>query len=113
MASDAVIELTNENFEAEVLNSDIPVIVDFWAVWCQPCLMVAQYVDELAERHAGQVKVGKVNTEEAQELAIKYQIMSIPTIMLFKGGEKVAQIVGARHSADDLARDLKLEEAMA
>ncbi|MBQ6400691.1 MAG: thioredoxin [Firmicutes bacterium] len=91
----AELTLTKDNFEQEVLNSDIPVLVDFWAVWCGPCQMVGPIVAELAEEYAGKVKVGKVNVDEQPELAMKYGIMSIPTMILFKGGEVDNQIVGA------------------
>ena len=92
----AELTLTKDNFEQEVLNSDIPVLVDFWAVWCGPCQMVGPIVAELAEEYAGKVKVGKVNVDEQPELAMKYGIMSIPTMILFKGGEVDNQIVGAQ-----------------
>ena len=91
----AELTITKDNFEQEVLNSDIPVLVDFWAVWCGPCQMVGPIVAELAEEYAGKVKVGKVNVDEQPELAMKYGIMSIPTMILFKGGEVDNQIVGA------------------
>ena len=92
------IEITNENFEDEVLNSDVPVLVDFWAPWCQPCLMMAPALDELSEELEGKLKIGKLNTQipENQQLALKYQIMSIPNMKLFKNGEIVKDIVGLR-----------------
>jgi len=91
----AVLNATGENFETEVLKSDLPVLVDFWAEWCGPCRMVGPVVDELAEELQGKLKVVKVNVDEAQDLAGSYQIMSIPTLLLFKGGQPVEQIVGA------------------
>ncbi|MBR4026780.1 MAG: thioredoxin [Lachnospiraceae bacterium] len=83
----AEVILTKENFENEVLNSDIPVLVDFWATWCGPCMMLSPVIAEIAEEFAGKIKVGKVNTDEQQELAMKYRIASIPTLLLFKNGQ--------------------------
>ncbi len=89
------ITLSSENFDNEVLKSDIPVLVDFWAVWCGPCKMVAPAVAKLAENHVGKLKVGKVNVDEQSSLAEKYNISSIPTLVLFKGGKVVNQRIGA------------------
>ncbi len=91
----AEITLTKDNFEAEVLKSDIPVLVDFWAVWCGPCQMVGPILSEIAEENEGKIKVGKVNVDEQPELARQFGIMSIPTMIVFKNGEKVNQLVGA------------------
>ena len=91
----AKITITNEKFEQEVLKSDIPVLVDFWAVWCGPCQMVGPILSEIADENEGKIKVGKVNVDEQPELARQFGIMSIPTMMVFKGGEKVNQLVGA------------------
>lgn len=91
----AEVHLTQSNWEEEVLNSDIPVLVDFWAPWCGPCRMVAPVVAEIAEEYKGKVKVGKLNTDEEPEIAVRYGIMSIPTLMIFKNGEVVDQIIGA------------------
>ena len=94
------ITLTNENFEAEVLNSDIPVLVDFWAVWCMPCKMLAPVVEELANEANGAYKVGKVNVDEAPELAARFRIASIPTIVVFKNGEVYKKSIGVVPKAD-------------
>ena len=91
----AAIEVTDKNFEGEVLKSKLPVLVDFWAEWCGPCKMISPIVEEIAVDLSGKLKVAKVNVDNAQELAAKYHVMSIPTLMLFKDGEPVEQIVGA------------------
>lgn len=91
----AVLNVTERNFEAEVLKSDLPVLADFWAAWCGPCRMLAPIVEEISEELEGKLKVVKVNVDEAQDLAGNYQVMSIPTLIVFKGGEPVAQMVGA------------------
>ena len=87
--------LTGKNFDDEVTNSPVPVLVDFWAEWCGPCRMVAPIVDEIASELSGKLKVAKVNVDEEQELAAKFGIMSIPTLLIFKKGKVVSQIVGA------------------
>lgn len=94
-----VLELKKENFPAEVLNSDLPVLVDFWAPWCMPCRMMAPILDELSVEMAGKIKVAKVNTEDSsnQDLAIEYQIQSIPNMKLFKGGKVVSEFIGLRN----------------
>ena len=94
--STLVAQATAENWEAEVGNSSDVVMVDFWAVWCGPCQMVAPVVEELAQEYQGKLKVMKLNTDEVPEVAGKFQIMSIPTILFFKNGEPVEKIVGAR-----------------
>lgn len=93
------LHLSVDNFEQEVLQSQIPVLVDFWADWCGPCKMIAPLIDELAQE-LSDVKICKVNVDEAGDIAMKYRIMSIPTLVLFKGGEKVAVSVGAKSKAE-------------
>jgi|SRR3972149_11535497 len=89
------IELTDDNFEQEVLKSDLPVLVDFWATWCGPCRMVGPIVDELAKEYVGKLKVGKLNVDNNGKTSIKYGIMSIPSLLFFKKGQVVDQMVGA------------------
>jgi thioredoxin 1 len=89
MASDAVLEITDANFDAEVANSDQPVLVDFWAEWCQPCKMLGPTIDALAQEYQGKVKVGKVDTDSNRDTAIKFQIQAIPTVILFQDGKPV------------------------
>ncbi len=88
------ITITAENFETEVLKSDIPVLLDFWATWCGPCMMLSPIVAEIAEAYAGKVKVGKVNVDEQPALAAGFRIASIPTLMVFRDGEPVKTSVG-------------------
>jgi thioredoxin 1 len=88
-------QVTDSTFEQEVLKSEVPVLVDFWAPWCGPCRMVAPVVEEIAEQYEGQIKVVKVNTDENPQIASQYGIRSIPTLMIFKGGDKVDMVVGA------------------
>ena len=91
----SVINIKMNNFQNEVLNSEMPVLLDFWAPWCGPCRMVGPIVDEIADEH-GDIKVGKVNVDEQPELAAQFGVMSIPTLVVMKGGKVVKQMVGAR-----------------
>ncbi len=93
-------EVTDANFETEVVKSDKPVLVDFWAPWCGPCRMVAPLVEELAEEYDGKVKFVKLNTDDNVNTAARYGIRSIPTLLMFKGGEPIDQIIGFRPKGD-------------
>ena len=100
MSSENVLELTDENFEQEVMQSDQPALVDFWAEWCMPCKMLAPTIDEIAADYAGKIKVGKVDTDAARDTAMKFGISAIPTLLLFKGGQVVKKFVGLQQKAD-------------
>lgn len=89
------IEITDANFSKEVLESNVPVLVDFWAVWCGPCKIIAPVVEELAAEYQGKLKVGKLDVDNNPETSVKFGIRSIPTLMIFKGGKVVEQIIGA------------------
>jgi len=99
MANPMVLEFTEENFETEALESALPVLIDFWAPWCGPCRMVAPHVEAVAEAMQGKAVVGKVNVDDHPKLAERYGVMSIPTLVVVKGGEMVAREVGARAQA--------------
>ncbi len=98
------VEVNQSNFQKEVLKSDKPVLVDFWAEWCGPCRMIAPHVESIAEEYADQLKVGKLDTDANQDLAIEYRVMSIPTLLLFKGGQPVARITGFQNKERLLAQ---------
>ena len=100
----AVTTVDDNNFEQEVLKADLPVLVDFWAEWCGPCKAVAPIVDEIATELSGKLKVAKLNVDDAQDVAGKYNIMSIPTFLIFKAGNPVEQIVGAMSKDQLLAK---------
>lgn len=95
MASPNIVTLSSQNFETEVLKSNVPVLVDFWAEWCGPCKMIAPALDEVAGEYAGKAKVGKLNVDEHQDLAAQFRVSSIPMFLVFKGGQVVAQHLGA------------------
>jgi thioredoxin 1 len=104
------VELNDGNFEAEVLKSDLPVLVDFWASWCGPCLMVGPIVEQIAKDYVGKLKVGKLNVDENSQTASQYGIMSIPSLLFFKEGKMVDQIVGAvpkQHFIEKIDKILK------
>ncbi|MGI6422707.1 MAG: thioredoxin [Syntrophomonadaceae bacterium] len=92
-------DINSTNFDKEVLNSELPVLIDFWAPWCGPCRMVGPVVENLAEANQGKIRVAKINVDENQALAMQYGIRSIPTLSFFKGGEEVKRIVGAQGKA--------------
>lgn len=94
------LKITAQNFDEEVLASEQPVLIDFWAPWCGPCQMMGPVIEEIANEYVGKVKVGKVNVDEEPELAQQFRVMSIPAIMLFKNGKVEKQLVGARPKAD-------------
>jgi len=100
------LQFTDANFQSEVIDSDKPVLVDFWAEWCGPCKMIGPIIDQLAADLDGQAKVGKVNVDEARELAVKYGVRSIPFLLFFKNGEIKDQIVGANVTKDQLKAKL-------
>lgn len=102
----SVLELTEKNFDNEVVQSTLPVLVDFWAEWCGPCKMMSPIVDQIAAEMQGKLKVAKVNVDAAQELAAQFNIMSIPTMIIFKAGQPVETIVGAM-SKDQLLNKVK------
>ncbi|HLV34941.1 MAG TPA: thioredoxin [Spirillospora sp.] len=104
-------EATTENFEKEVLGSDTPVLVDFWAVWCEPCKMIAPIVEQLANEYDGKLRVAKLDADAHQEIVFNYGIMGIPTLILFKDGEAVGRVTGYKPK-DKIVAELKLAEAV-
>ncbi len=101
------VTITKDNFESEVKNADVPVLLDFWADWCMPCKMVAPVLEELSNEYDGKLKIGKVDVDQNQELASQYNVVSIPTLLLMKDGEVVKQQVGAvpRAQIEELIKD--------
>jgi len=106
MAGHATITLNQSNFDSTVLQSKIPVLVDFWAEWCGPCRMISPLLEQIATDHAGKVVVGKVNVDQEQALASKYGIQSIPAFFIFKNGQVTDQFVGAQHSRQSIESKL-------
>jgi len=100
MAGANVKEFSDQNFEAEVLKSEVPVLVDFWAEWCMPCKMLTPTIEKLADAYAGKVKVGKIDTDSNRDVSIKYGISAIPTVILFKNGQVAQKFVGLRQERD-------------
>jgi len=110
MGSSTILTLTDANFEQEVLKSTEPVLVDFWAEWCGPCKMLVPLLEDLAGEYEGRIRFGKVDVDENRELAGKYNVMQIPTLLIFKGGEVVTQMVGLASKKDFKA---KLDQTLA
>ena len=108
MADASTLTLTQANFDAAVLKSPVPVLVDFWAEWCGPCRMISPLLEQIAKDHAGKVVVGKVNVDQEQALSAKYGIQSIPAFFIFKNGEIAEQFIGAQHSRQSIEAKLGL-----
>jgi thioredoxin 1 len=103
----ATLEFTQDNFEAEVLKSDRPVLVDFWAPWCGPCKMIGPLIDQLAVEHSDRFRIGKLNVDDAQNVAARYGVNSIPTLLVFKNGEVVQKLQGGTTRKDQLVSALE------
>ena len=104
MANSATVTIDESNFETEVTQSSVPVVVDFWAEWCGPCKMIAPLLDEIATENAGKVKIGKVDIDKNQSLSFKYNVRAIPTLLFFKNGQVVDQVTGMTSKKDLLGR---------
>ncbi len=104
MANANVLNLSDSNFDSEVAKSDLPVLVDFWAPWCGPCIQLSPVIDEIANERAGKAVVAKVNVDESPALAGKFRVNSIPALLFFKGGQPVGQLVGRQPKAEILAK---------
>jgi thioredoxin 1 len=106
MASQNVLEVTDSNFESDIIKSSVPVLVDFWAVWCAPCRAIAPHVEALAAQYEGKIKVGKCDIDANPQVPTRYDVRSIPTLLMFKDGQVVGQVVGAvpRAKVEDLIK---------
>jgi thioredoxin 1 len=100
MGSDNVLEFTDGNFKEDVLESPVPVLVDFWAEWCMPCKMIAPVIAELADDYAGKIKIGKMDCDSNRDIPLKFSVSAIPTLILFKEGKMVRKFVGLQHKTD-------------
>lgn len=105
----AATAVSTSSFDSEVLQSEVPVLVDFWAVWCGPCRLISPAVDAVAEQFAGKAKVYKLNVDESPEIASRYGVMSIPTLIIFKAGQKVGELVGGQNTQQTIAAALSAQ----